>query len=93
MVKIITAIDDFNESLQCQTMLKKLGFDVISINKDSQFRDATLGYLPDIVIASFKTKNVYGILLCLEAKRLISKPRVLLLYPVANEPKDRKSVV
>ena len=87
MVKIITAIDDFNESLQCQTMLKKLGFDVVSVNKDSQFRDATLGYLPDIVIASFKTKNVDGILLGLEAKRLISKPRVLLLYPAANEPK------
>ncbi len=87
MVKIIIAIDDFNESLQCQTLLKKLGFDVISINKDSQFRSATLGFLPDIVIASFKTKNVDGLLLGLEAKKLISKPRVLLLYPAMSEPK------
>ncbi len=90
MVKIILAIDDFNESTQCQILLKKLGFDVISINKDSQFRSATLGYLPDIVIASFKTKNVDGMMLGIEAKRLISKPRVLLLYPAAAEPKLAK---
>lgn len=91
MVKIILAIDDYNENLSCQTLLKKLGFDVIPIARDIQFHSATLGFLPDIVIASFKTKNVDGIALGHEAKRLISHPRVLLLYttalePVVNEP-------
>lgn len=87
MIKIILAIDDYNESQTCQTLLMKLGFDVISITKDSQFRSTTLGFLPDIVIASFKTKNVDGMTIGLEAKRLISKPRVMLLFPAGNEPK------
>ncbi len=86
MVKIVLAIDDYKESSTCQTLLKKLGFDVVSIAKNVQFRSAILSFLPDILIASFKTKNIDGISLGLEAKRLVSRPRVLLLYTTQNEP-------
>jgi DNA-binding response OmpR family regulator len=86
MIKIVLVIDDYKESLACQTLLKKLGFDIVSINKDSQFDKTILGFLPDIVIASFKTKNVDGIHLGARAKKLISKPRVLLLYTDEVEP-------
>ncbi len=75
----------YKESLACQTLLKKLGFDVVTITKDALFEKNILGFLPDIVIASFKTKNVDGISLGTRAKKLISKPRVLLLY-TAHEP-------
>lgn len=86
MIRIVLVIDDYKESLACQTLLKKLGFDIMSINKDSQFEKTILGFLPDIVIASFKTKNVDGIHLGGRAKKLISKPRVLLLYTDDVEP-------
>ena len=86
MVKIILAIDDYNENANCQTLLKKLGFDVMTISRDLQFHSTTLGFLPDIVIASFKSKNFDGLVLGYEAKRLISKPRVMLLYTTPFEP-------
>ena len=86
MVKIILAIDDYKESSNCQTLLKKLGFDVMSITRDLQFHSTTLGFLPDIVISSFKSKNVDGIVIGHEAKKLISKPRVMLLYTTPLEP-------
>jgi len=86
MVKIMLVIDDYKESLACHTLLKKLGFDVMLINKESQFQQTVLGFLPEIVIASFKTKNVDGLALGMRAKKLISKPRVLLLYTSDVEP-------
>lgn len=79
MPRILLIIDDYNEMMYLQTLLKKLGFDVDSLTNTRNFSDAVLSFNPKFIVMTAQGKKVNGIEL---AKALVKRsglPRVFLL--------------
>lgn len=77
-------IDDYSELVFLETFLKKLGFDVLSLNKDSAVNDALLSFMPELVFAVLKGRTVDGIRLAARLKKLGAAPKVALLNPAGH---------
>ena len=48
--------EDYNESARTETVLKKVGFDIFSLNNDLRLSDQIMSFNPDIIIAYGKNK-------------------------------------
>ncbi|MCB0390420.1 MAG: hypothetical protein KDD58_03975 [Bdellovibrionales bacterium] len=79
MTRILLAIDDYNESIYLQTLLKKLGFDVDSVAKASKFADTLLGFNPKFIIMTAHGKSIKGIEISKTIVKRNSLPRLFLL--------------
>lgn len=86
MRKIILVIDDFKELLGFENFLRRLGFDVLSLGKDILINDALLRFVPDIVIANFKSRSVDGLRLAQRLKKQVPQVRMALLHPTGAPP-------
>lgn len=53
-------IEDFSESNRIQMVLKKIGFDVLSVQKATGLADKVLGFNPDVIV-SYGTQKFTGI--------------------------------
>lgn len=81
MRKVMLVIDEYSEMVGLESFLRRLGFDVLSLAKETQVPDALLSFQPDIVIASFKGRNVDGLKLAHRMKKTMTPPpRVALAY-------------
>jgi hypothetical protein len=62
MKKILLIIDDYSENSRTQLVLKKIGFDVLSMQTITGLADKVLGFNPDIIVCfgtqKFTTINV-----------------------------------
>jgi DNA-binding response OmpR family regulator len=83
MDRILLAVDDYSELVYLQTLLKKVGFDVHGIQHTRNFEEVRLTFIPDLVVASAKGKNVNGLALMEKMKRRGGKPKSVLIIPKA----------
>jgi CheY-like chemotaxis protein len=60
MRKILLVIEEYQELVALENLLRRIGFDVLSVSKDMLITDALARFAPDIVIASFKGRAVDG---------------------------------
>lgn len=79
MTRLLLVIDDYNEMMYLQTLLKKLGFDVDSVTNARQFEDVRLGFNPKFVIMTAHGKKINGIELTKTLVKRDALPRVFLL--------------
>ncbi|MCB9026602.1 MAG: hypothetical protein H6625_09820 [Bdellovibrionaceae bacterium] len=79
MVRILLVIDDYNEMIYLQTLLKKLGFDVDSLSNTRKFADTLLGFNPKIVIITAHGKKINGLELTSSIVRRNGLPRIFLI--------------
>jgi CheY-like chemotaxis protein len=86
MRKIMLVIDEYKELVAAENLLRRLGFDVLSLGKEVLLNDALLRFHPDIVIASFKGRAVDGLKVTARVKKLTPPPRVALSYVAGNAP-------
>lgn len=81
-------IDDFNELEFLESLLRRLGFDVLSLNKDLSVPSAILGFFPDLVMAQAKSRAVDGITLSQKVRKLAPQARMVLLHPGGLPPRE-----
>lgn len=96
MRKVMLVIDEFSEMVGLESFLRRLGFDVLSLGKEMLVTDALLSFQPEVVIASFKGRNVDGLRLALRLKKtMIPPPRVALAYsgPRPQIPQESQRLV
>jgi CheY-like chemotaxis protein len=84
MPRILLILDDYNEMLYLQTLLKKLGFDVDSLTSTRNISDAILSFNPKFLIMTALGKKVNGIELSKEITKRSGIPRLILLKPIAQ---------
>lgn len=81
MPRILLILDDYNEMLYLQTLLKKLGFDVDSLTNTRNFSDSLLAFNPKFLIMTAQGKKVNGVELTKFVSKRQGSPRVILLKP------------
>lgn len=86
MRKIVLLIDDYQELVAAENLLRRLGFDVLSLGKEVLLNDALLRFHPDIVIANCRGRSVDGFRVAARVKKLSPPPRVALTYTPNNAP-------
>ena len=60
MIRLLLVIDDYNEMIYLQTILKKLGLDIEAVSNPRKFTDTILGFNPSIVVMTAHGKKVTG---------------------------------
>jgi hypothetical protein len=81
MRKVMLVIDEIQQLVGLETFLRRLGFDVLSLSKDSTVTDSLLGFQPEIAIVSRQGRNVDGVKVAQKLKRSMTPPpRIALCY-------------
>lgn len=89
--KIMLVMDEYQDMMAFETLFKKLGFDVLGINKELKFSESVLSFHPELIVAPFKSRSIDGLRLASRAARLAFKPKVALTYPSSGKtPEIRK---
>jgi DNA-binding response OmpR family regulator len=60
MRRVLLVIEDYNELLFAEKVLKKVGFDIESLHSESPLLDKMIGFLPDLVVATGNGQRVDG---------------------------------
>jgi len=81
MLRVILVIDDYNELIYLQTLLKKLGFDVEGLQSTKKYADVSLGFNPQVLITTALGKKVDGLSLAQNITRRRGLPKVFALRP------------
>ena len=81
MKKVMLVIDEIQQLHGLESFLRRLGFDVLSLGKDSLVSDAILSFVPEVVIASERGRNVDGLRLAQKLKKtIVPLPRMALCF-------------
>lgn len=87
MRKILLVIDDFNELVGLETLFRRLGFDVLSIGRESLVVETVLGFPPDLAIATGRGRNVDGLNLAPKLRYGSTQPKLVVLLPNRGDDK------
>lgn len=87
MRKILLVIDDFNELVGLETLFRRLGFDVLSIGRESLVAETILGFPPDLAIATGRGRNVDGLNLAPKLRFGTTQPKLVVLLPNRGDEK------
>jgi response regulator RpfG family c-di-GMP phosphodiesterase len=79
MLRVFLVIDDYNELIYLQTLLKKLGFDVEGLQNQKKYADLSLGFNPQIVITTARGKKVDGLKLAQSIHKRRGLPKIVAL--------------
>ncbi|MEQ1665267.1 MAG: hypothetical protein ABL927_07830 [Bdellovibrionales bacterium] len=90
MLRIILVIDDYNELIYLQTLLKKMGFDVEGIQNTKKYQDVSLGFNPQILITSARGSKVNGLALAQGIIKMRGYPKIIALGVRVNEFDENK---
>ncbi len=74
-------IDDFNELVGLETLFRRLGFDVLSLGRESLVAEAVLGFPPDLAVATGLGRHVNGLSLAPKLRYGTSQPKLVVLLP------------
>jgi DNA-binding response OmpR family regulator len=74
-------IDDFNELVGLETLFRRLGFDVLSLGRESLVSEAVLGFPPDLAVATGVGRHVHGLTLAPKLRYGSSQPKLVVLLP------------
>lgn len=78
-MRVLLVIDDYGEMVYLQTLLKKLGFDVDSVQSQRAFNSKNLGFNPQVIIATADGRRVNGIEIAENTRRRQGFPKIVLL--------------
>lgn len=56
--RILIMTDDYNENLRVETILRKVGFDVISLQSETQMDNEILSFRPELILAAGQTSKL-----------------------------------
>jgi DNA-binding response OmpR family regulator len=79
MLRIFLVIDDYNELIYLQSLLKKIGFDVEGLQNQKKYADVSLGFNPQVLITTAKGQKVDGIALARSITKRRGIPKILAL--------------
>lgn len=88
MRKILLVLEDYNELLFLETLLKKVGFDVVSIRNEVSLTEKMMGFSPDLVIATGDGHRISGARVGKKVKKGGNHAKLLLLFPRAKLQSD-----
>ncbi|OFZ11888.1 MAG: hypothetical protein A2Z20_03040 [Bdellovibrionales bacterium RBG_16_40_8] len=77
MQRVILVIDDYNELLYVQTLLKKLGFDVEGLQNVKKYADVSLGFNPHVLITTCRGSKVDGLFLAKSINKKRGMPKII----------------
>lgn len=92
MLRILLVLEDYGELMFLQTVLKKIGFDVDSIQNPRSFQDSLLSMNPDVLVMTAQGKRVKGMELCKGVKRVRGVPRLIMLHQGSQTHDDEAMV-
>jgi len=84
MRKILLVIDEYQEMVALENLLRRVGFDVLSVGKDILVNDSIAGFFPDIVVATMKGRAVDGVKVSTRVRKLAPPPRVAFVASAEN---------
>lgn len=61
--------DDYNEGLRVETILRKVGFDVVSLGSEASLDKEILGFRPEVVIAAGQTSQLSSVSIGMKLKK------------------------
>jgi hypothetical protein len=79
MLRVFLVIDDYNELVYLQSLLRKLGFDVEGLQNQKKYADVSLGFNPQIVVTTSKGTKVDGLMLAQSIHKRRGVPKILAL--------------
>lgn len=79
MLRVALVLDDYNELIYLQTILRKIGIDVEGLQNVKKYEELSLGFNPQILIASAFGKKVNGLPFVKSLHRVRGFPKVILL--------------
>jgi hypothetical protein len=79
--RILLVIEDYNEALFLETLLKKVGFEVESIRNEVTLAERMLAISPDLVVATGDGLKVNGQRVSKKVKKKGNHSKLLLLFP------------
>lgn len=79
MLRVFLVIDDYNELIYLQTLLKKLGFDVEGLQNPKKYADLSLGFNPQVLITTARGKVVDGVALAKNVRKRNGSPKIIAL--------------
>jgi DNA-binding response OmpR family regulator len=84
--KILLCLEDYNELLFVETLLKKLGFTVDVARNEQLLPDQLLSTLPELVVATGKGHKINGARIGKKVKHKGLRAKLLLLFPRGKIP-------
>jgi hypothetical protein len=81
MRRILLVLEDYNELLFLEMLLKKVGFDVESIRSEVSLAEKLMAVSPDLVVSTGDGHKILGTRVAQKVKRKGSLTKLILLYP------------
>ncbi len=87
MVKVLLLIEDYNELVATETMLKKVGFDCMGMTNENSLVDTLISFRPEVVIANGRGQRVSGVSVGKKIREIKSMSfRLVLFFPRNHQP-------
>src|SRR5262249_36377694 len=80
MIRVLLALDDYSELVFNQTMLKKMGFDVVGVQTPHAVSENLLSFGPQVLVVSAHGKKINGIHLTQTIRRPRGFPKIFLVF-------------
>lgn len=81
-------MEDYNEMVFVETVLKKIGFDCMGVQNDNSIADKVLSFSPALIIADGFGRKINGLLLCQKLKRPKGLPKIFLVMTPPENVND-----
>ena len=81
MRRVLLVLEDYNELLFLETLLKKVGFDVEGIRNETSVTEKMMGFTPDLVVATGDGNKINGMRVSKKVKKKGQHAKLLLLFP------------
>ena len=79
MLRVLLVLEDYGELMFLQTVLKKIGFDVDSIQNPRMFADSMLSLNPDVLVMTAYGKRIRGVEMVAGIKKNRGLPKIILI--------------
>jgi DNA-binding response OmpR family regulator len=81
MTRILLAIEDYNELIFFETLLKKVGFDVVGVQNDIVISEKLMSFNPELMIVTSQGTRVNGAKAMARLKSKGNLPRTIFVNP------------
>jgi CheY-like chemotaxis protein len=87
--KLLLVIEDYAELISLESLLRRVGFDVLSLSREASVAETALAFTPDLLLATYRGRNIDGLRLAQRMKAQVGhRLRVLFILPPGFDPKD-----
>lgn len=89
MRKILLVIENYNDLVQLESMLKKLGFDTSAVHNAYAMAESLIAFSPDVVVMTGKGNKVNGVEWSQKIKKRKGIPKIILMFPKNHQPTNQ----